>query len=494
MARRIRPVVVVQVAAAMLCAAFAGVVVTVFVLDRQSDQRDLPERSLAEAPRDAVPTAEVVADESATAPIAQVDTATDAIGNSEPLLERADVAPTDAPADRSRQRMIAEVEKSVVSIRTTRQNGVAHGSGFLINDTGVIVTNYHVIEGAKSVSIQFAAGTKVEANGWLAISTGKDLALLQCALPELAPAPLTLATELPEKTAMVFAVGSPLGLTGTVSDGIVAAIRTGHLGTSDLDTDATWIQSTAAISPGSSGGPLLNGDGQVVGVIASSRVGGQSLNFAIAAKHVADLLKEAPGRTWTWYALPFPRREQDKVTGGGDSESAPKAAEALADAIREAQAKQNLSQAVLGELNRIVVRAGDITRSLSIIEVEGTVLTQRRGQVMATAAGVFSRGQAIESQLSRLRSDLQNYQANLALAIANGDPDRVAYRQQQVAQTERQMSLLNDELSALRAQMVALDREARDLGGQIEYKAAQRYQLEQELATLRQRYDELSRQ
>jgi S1-C subfamily serine protease len=115
-------------------------------------------------------------------------------------------------------------------------------------------------------------------------------------------ATLRVAEATPAKGEKVYAFGEPMGLSGSVSDGLVAAIRGGEemreiLGDElyvrllqyDLDTD--WIQTTAPISHGNSGGPLVNSRAEVVGVNTLSPPVGQNLNFAVSATHIRDLIR-----------------------------------------------------------------------------------------------------------------------------------------------------------------------------------------------------------
>src|SRR5204862_6159536 len=109
---------------------------------------------------------------------------------------------------------------------------------------------------------------------------------------------LPLAEKLPRKGDKVAAFGSPIGLSFSASEGIVSAIRTGtELNTMlpgfgrDREEHATWVQTTASISPGNSGGPLIDMQGQIVGLNTLIVSGGNNLNFAISVNDVRALLK-----------------------------------------------------------------------------------------------------------------------------------------------------------------------------------------------------------
>lgn len=163
----------------------------------------------------------------------------------------------------------------------THGQALTTGSGFFVRP-GIVVTNYHVIEGAASgFAKPIGKRTTYAVAGIVALDTKRDLALL--ALKGVKAPPLKLGKV--GNIAVgdtVFAVGNPLGLEGTFSQGIVSGVR--HIGADTL------LQITAPISPGSSGGPILNIKGEVVGVAVASFVGGQNLNFAIPVSYVTEIL------------------------------------------------------------------------------------------------------------------------------------------------------------------------------------------------------------
>lgn len=191
---------------------------------------------------------------------------------------------------KSRQRSIPEIAKlsqnAVVLIETfdASHNPMAQGSGFIISADGKIVTNFHVIEGADSALVKMSNGAFFPVEGVLVESRADDLAEIKVSghnLPHLAlgdQKDLVVGDH-------VVAIGNPLGLENTVSDGIVSAIRE--------DEDSSLIQTTAPISPGNSGGPLLNLDGKVVGILAFKIKGGENLNFAVGIDALKTLMVSA---------------------------------------------------------------------------------------------------------------------------------------------------------------------------------------------------------
>jgi S1-C subfamily serine protease len=181
------------------------------------------------------------------------------------------------------------VSPSVVTIKVVKENSGGTGSGFIARDGGVIVTNFHVIQGAKSAKVVFDDGKTADVDGFLAADPGRDLAVLHVESPNGQLKPLTLASTLPVQGAAVFAFGSPLGLRGSMVDGTVSAIRRGDE-VPNHDTNMVWIQTNAYISPGNSGGPLVNADGEVIGVNTFTIVGERQLNFAVSAGDVASVV------------------------------------------------------------------------------------------------------------------------------------------------------------------------------------------------------------
>lgn len=188
----------------------------------------------------------------------------------------------------------AAVLPGVVSVRAGR----ATGSGFAIDRQGHVVTNAHVVEGASNVSLVLSNGRSLDAD-IIGVDSNNDLAVLQVNGDTSGLRALTLgrSSEL-QVGDPVLAVGSPLGLEGTVTAGIVSAVnRQARFG--DSGNRQTAIQTDAAINPGNSGGPLVNAAGQVVGVntaIAtlgtSSRTGGNiGIGFAIPVDRMTTIVK-----------------------------------------------------------------------------------------------------------------------------------------------------------------------------------------------------------
>ena len=158
------------------------------------------------------------------------------------------------------------------------------GSGFFVSADGLLVTNLHVIKNAKRALVQFPNGVELSVLEVKGLDVPNDLVLLRVDTKPKVFLSITAAAP-PKVGTKVFAVGNPEGLTNSVSEGIVSAVHSDDLG-------VNVIQTTAPISPGSSGGPLIAADGSLVGVTTRYLKEGQNLNFAVPAKRVAEMIEK----------------------------------------------------------------------------------------------------------------------------------------------------------------------------------------------------------
>ena len=186
------------------------------------------------------------------------------------------------------------------------------GSGFFVRG-GEVATNLHVVEGAaRGYAKLVGQKAKYDIEGITAVDPERDLVILK--LSGARASTLTLGSSDDVQVGeTVYAVGNPQGLEGTFSQGIVSSIR--EVGTDKL------LQITAPISPGSSGGPVLNGKGEVIGVSVATFKGGQNLNFAIPSSYLKALLgKAGPAKP---LAQTMPTKAQHSILadlGGRSSE------------------------------------------------------------------------------------------------------------------------------------------------------------------------------
>lgn len=189
--------------------------------------------------------------------------------------------------------LIEQTEPSCVRLDVRLRNGQAIGSGFVVKNSNWVVTNYHVIAGALKATAKFSDDSQVDVEGVLAFDKRRDVAVLKLK-GDRKVKPLKLADQLPRKGESAVAIGAPQGLSFTAAEGIISAIRDGkELKEFGNDADGTWLQTSTPISPGSSGGPLLNLKGEVVGANSATLASGQNLNFAICAEDIGRVLKQA---------------------------------------------------------------------------------------------------------------------------------------------------------------------------------------------------------
>jgi hypothetical protein len=197
--------------------------------------------------------------------------------------------PEETPAQ-----LFKEWAPSVVCIQVALGEGEGGGTGFFIDDSGTIATNAHVIEGARNVKVKLFSGKWIDQVDLLTQDTGVDLALLRIK-PGEKPKPVALgdsdAVTVGER---IIAIGNPLGLEYTLTDGLVSSRR--------MLEGKPMIQMSVPVSPGNSGGPVINMHGQVIGVTTLQITGGmfgraQNLNMAVPIKALRALVKaEYPER------------------------------------------------------------------------------------------------------------------------------------------------------------------------------------------------------
>lgn len=184
---------------------------------------------------------------------------------------------------------VRKTKTSIVCIRVPRPGGGKDmiGTGVIVDPSGLIVTNRHVVGANRTATVCLHDNTTFKAEV-RAADPGCDLAILQVhatkPLPYLKPGPTDLMVG-----ETVIAIGHPFGYTNTVSTGIISALdREITMPTQDVITGL--IQITAAINPGNSGGPLLNVNGELIGINVALREGAQGIAFAINAADVESFL------------------------------------------------------------------------------------------------------------------------------------------------------------------------------------------------------------
>lgn len=175
-----------------------------------------------------------------------------------------------------------EATRAVVLIDVRTSTDSRQGSGFLVDTDGLILTNYHVIRGARSARVKLASGDVYEKVSILAEDARRDIAVLRVAGFDLPTLPLGNSDSVKIGQPIVM-IGSPLGLENTVSTGIVSGRRQEPEG-------FQLLQMTAPASQGSSGGAVLTADGTAIGIAVSQLLAGQNLNFAVPINYARGLL------------------------------------------------------------------------------------------------------------------------------------------------------------------------------------------------------------
>ncbi|HUG94068.1 MAG TPA: trypsin-like peptidase domain-containing protein [Planctomycetaceae bacterium] len=203
------------------------------------------------------------------------------------------VAGENPPARRNLADLIESIEPSVVRIDVQDEEGSGNGSGFVVDQDGIVATNYHVIAGVTRATVVFSDGGQAQVIGHVLLDAGRDIALLKINYPAEKLKPLKLSASLPRKGESVVAFGAPLGLSFSASEGIVSGIRTQEeLAGFNKQAEGEWIQTTTPISPGNSGGPLVNHQGEVVAMNTAVLSEGQNLNFAISSVDIARAVQQ----------------------------------------------------------------------------------------------------------------------------------------------------------------------------------------------------------
>jgi tetratricopeptide (TPR) repeat protein len=180
--------------------------------------------------------------------------------------------------------LIKKVEPSIVVITTFDRGGkkMGQGTGFFIDKNGDVISNRHVLEGASRSRVRLLNGEEYAVKGVVAEDPEGDLVRISVDIPGEKVIPLAISPATPRVGEKVLVIGTPMGLDQTVSDGIVSAIR-------EIPDFGKIVQMTAPISPGSSGSPVLNMKGDVVGIATFLIVAGQNLNFAVPAERISKL-------------------------------------------------------------------------------------------------------------------------------------------------------------------------------------------------------------
>jgi hypothetical protein len=200
-----------------------------------------------------------------------------------------------------------QTSPAVVLIEAIATDGkvIKTGSGLLVSADGKLLTNYHVISHVKRATVKLANGDAYDLVEVLAMDKRKDIAFLKIPAVDLPVVKLGRSNGV-EIGHTVYSIGNPLGLQNTLSQGLVSGIR-------EMD-GYRLFQMSAPISPGSSGGPVFNGAGEVIGIAVLTIEGGQNLNFAIPIDYARGMLNMNQTQSLVSVYEPEPDVSKDEPT------------------------------------------------------------------------------------------------------------------------------------------------------------------------------------
>lgn len=319
------------------------------------------------------------------------------------------------PATAARE-VAARATPAVLSIRAFADGElVSTGSGFLIASDGVVVTNHHVIGQADRLELELSTGEVFGDVYYVASNPARDLAILRLPATQLPSLSIGDASGVAVGDP-VYVVGNPLGLDRTFTDGLISARR--------VVDGVAYIQISAPISPGSSGGPVLNAGGEVVGIATASVADGQNLNMAVPIGYAEGLLSVATGpRPFAEVATEWRiERQQPAVasagTGAGGaagSGPAPVAASPSGAAVATAAGADDGDLPVWQQSVRTQLE--EIT---SIVAAEGYLPTGDGNADMLASDGVGSFALTLEAGEYRAVGVCDDDCADLDLAVGSG--------------------------------------------------------------------------
>ena len=205
--------------------------------------------------------------------------------------------------------LVDRVGPAVVNVQVAYQNGpdssmrsfpgmpqnIGEGSGFIIHPDGYAITNYHVINNAQSVVLQFANGKELNAQV-LGGDPQTDIALLKAETSEPLPTVSLGDSSSVRVGDAIVAIGNPLGLSHSVTAGIISALDRRDLPIEGQKHEGNFIQLDAPINPGNSGGPLIDMNGDVIGINTAVNRQGQGISFAVPINLVKTLLPQLESR------------------------------------------------------------------------------------------------------------------------------------------------------------------------------------------------------
>ena len=282
-------------------------------------------------------------------------------------------------------RLAEAVKPAVINVTTGRRVRSradelrSLGSGVIIDRSGVALTNAHVVEGAREAEVTLSDGSKQRAK-IVGVDTKTDLAVLKIAGDRSFPALPLGDSDAVRVGDWVLAVGSPFGLSATVTQGIVSA-KARQIGAGPYDD---FLQTDAAINPGNSGGPLVNMKGEVIGINTAMVSGGSGIGFAIPstmAKHIAGELVTSGSVTRGWLGVGLAPLTPDLAASSGVKGASGVVVEQVQPDSPAARAGLKPGDVVLEWNGKKVAEASDLARAIGLAKPgdQATVVVWREG-------------------------------------------------------------------------------------------------------------------
>lgn len=260
--------------------------------------------------------------------------------------------------------LIEAVKPAVCRINVKLSEGTSTGSGFVIDASGIVITNYHVIEGGESAEVVFPDDSTGPVAGFLALDPKRDLAILKINPPPGALKAVKLADAEPRQGEVVVAIGAPLGFSFTSTKGDVSSMRKAPELPESERFEGTWVQTSTPISPGNSGGPLFNMYGEVVGAntMSIAAPGAQNLNFATSAENIRKVLEGKSANLIAMNPKAAPPRETRSRSGNPN--------------VVTDETKTTLGKELLRDIKEVLVLDLDISRQISNPRIQEYVTSQ----------------------------------------------------------------------------------------------------------------------
>jgi serine protease Do len=278
---------------------------------------------------------------------------------------------------------------AIVTVRT--DDGL--GTGFVVRKDGWVATNFHVVRGATAVTVVFSDHREFKVVEIMNANRLHDLVILRIDARNLPVLRLGDSDQVRPGDS-VLAIGHPLGLEDTVSNGLISAVREVHEGLQVL-------QISAPIAPGSSGGPLFNDRGEVIGVATAISASGQNLNFGLPSKYVTDLLEHPHPISMELFAAAMLAMQAQAGDGRERSRDIPHHQLTLLKGCTEANKElifKTLQDAI--EIGAPLYNEGKVAASYHIYEGAAADLAQRLPRTCGGPKRALSAGQRRAAKLS----------------------------------------------------------------------------------------------